>query len=797
MNRFLLFALLVAAMSAGAFGSAPQAVGVNPELMSRFWSARWIAPPVVSLKDFGVFHFRRNFTLSAKPERFVIHVSADNRYRLFVNGRPVSAGPARGDTANWRFETVDIAPHLASGGNVLAAVVWNFGEHMPWAQMTDRTGLIVQGDTDAERAVDTGASWKVFRNPAYTPIPVVGLNTFIVVGPGEEVAGERYPWRWEEPGYDDGRWERPRLLEIGTPRGLGTDLHRLLVPREIPPMEETPIRFSRIARADGPRPDDAFLRGEGTLRVPARSRTTLLLDQSHLTTAYPELVVGGGRGSRVTFTYAEALVDAEGRKGHRDEVEGRRILGIQDRFLPDGGDNRLFRPLWWRTYRYVQMEIQTADEPLEVRDLRAWFTAYPFEEKGRFAGDDPALSEIWEVGWRTARLCAGETYFDCPYYEQLQYVGDTRIQALISLYVSGDDRLMRKAIRVFDDSRVAEGLTQSRYPSLVPQLIPPYSLFWVSMVHDYWMHRDDPAFIRSFLPGIRGVLQWYEARLAENGMLGPNEWWNFVDWTEEWPWSDTAREGGVPAGAREGGSSILTLHFAYTLEQAADLVTAFGDDVQAARYRRRAESLKNATYRLCWSAERGLLADTPDRTIFSQHANIFAVLVDLFPPDVERLVLHRILEDSDLIQATFYFGFYLTRALEKGGMGDLYLDTLAPWRRMLELGLTTFAEKPEPTRSDCHAWSASPNYELLATVCGIKPASPGFRSVRIAPHLGFLRSAEGAIPHPEGEIRIRIERVGEGGIKGEIELPAGIGGSFHWMDSVLPLRGGVQRVKVE
>src|SRR5690606_36146495 len=115
------------------------------------------------------------------------------------------------------------------------------------------------------------------------------------------------------------------------------------------------------------------------------------------------------------------------------------------------------------------------------------------------SSNDEQLRRIWEVGWRTARLCAQETYVDCPYYEQLQYVGDTRIQALISLYVSGDDRLMRKAIRLFNWSSNYEGITASRYPTRINQYIPPFSLYWINMVHDYWMHRPDSVFVKEQL----------------------------------------------------------------------------------------------------------------------------------------------------------------------------------------------------------------------------------------------------------------------------------------------------------
>jgi len=114
----------------------------DPELLTRVWSACWISVPDASPFDYGVYHFRRTFDLAAAPSSFVVHVTADNRYKLYVNGELVSLGPARGDLQHWRYESVDIASHLKAGKNVLAAVVWNFGELAPEAQITNRTGLL-------------------------------------------------------------------------------------------------------------------------------------------------------------------------------------------------------------------------------------------------------------------------------------------------------------------------------------------------------------------------------------------------------------------------------------------------------------------------------------------------------------------------------------------------------------------------------------------------------------------------------------------------------------------------------
>ena len=87
-------------------------------------------------------------------------MSADNRYKLFVNGQLVSFGPARGDIFHWNYETVDLAPHLQMGKNVIAAVVWNYGDLRPEAQISYQTGFIMQGDSTNEKIINTDKTWK-------------------------------------------------------------------------------------------------------------------------------------------------------------------------------------------------------------------------------------------------------------------------------------------------------------------------------------------------------------------------------------------------------------------------------------------------------------------------------------------------------------------------------------------------------------------------------------------------------------------------------------------------------------
>ena len=537
------------------------------------WTARWISVPGAPAFDYGVYHFRRAFELGERPATFLVHVTADNRYQLFVNGERVSWGPARGDLYHWRYETVDLAPHLRAGRNVLAAVVWNFGVHAPQAQVTHQTGFLLQVAAEAGKAVSTDRSWKAVRDEAYAPVPIVPAeihNAYYVAGPGDRVDAAVYPWGWEQPDFDDSKWEAAQQGPVGSARdAIDAPSRWMLVPRSIPAMEEVPTRFARMRRASGVTPPAAFPRTPARFVIPARAKATVLLDQDQLTTAYPELTVSGGRGATLTLRYAEALLEP-GRKvkGNRDDVEGKELRGARDVFVADGGARRRFRPLWWRTYRYVQLEVETMDEPVTVEDLAAVATSYPFTARARLDTGAPELDRILDVGWRTARLCAHESYMDCPYYEQLQYAGDTRIQALVSLYMTGDARLVRNAIAQLDDSRTSEGLTQSRAPTRLQQYIPPFSLWWVGMLHDYWRYQDDPDFVRRMLPGVRSVLMFFADRQTADGTLGRLPWWNFVDWARAWP-------RGIPPSL-DGASAPLDLQLLLAYGYAADLEQAVG-----------------------------------------------------------------------------------------------------------------------------------------------------------------------------------------------------------------------------
>jgi hypothetical protein len=791
------FAVLVICCAiASAAGSAATQFQ-PPKVFDGAPAALWIFPPGIQGNEFGVFHFRRVFDLDAAPSRFLVHVSADNRYRLFVNGVQVSSGPQRSDLMHWRYESVDLARHLRVGRNVVAALVWNWGAERPVAQFSRQTAFLLQGNSPREAIVNSGPEWKVLRNEGYAPIPVAGnaVGGYYASPPGEALDARRYPWHWEQPDFVEQGWApaaagegfRARRTQPRASNPFGEAGGWQLLPRSIPMMEESPVRFASVRRTEGIAVSDGFIKGKDALVIPAKTRAVVLLDQGHLTNAFAVLETSGGAGSLVGLVYAEALKDAKGNKGNRNEIDGKTVVGVRDEFRPDGGAARRFQTLWFRTYRYVQLEITTADEPLRIHDLHGIFVGYPFTLVAGFDSDLAWLADMWTINWRGARLCAWETYFDTPYYEQLQYLGDTRIQALITLYMSDDDRLVRQAIEHFDLSRIPEGITASRYPSDLGQYIPTFSPIWIAMLHDYWMLRDAPEYVRSHLPGARAILAWFERQVDDAGMVGAIPWWPFVDWAKEWG-------RGVPPGGAEGRSTVISLQFVYALQRAVELEEALGVPGLADHYRKLADRVRGAVRAGAWDASRGLFKDTPSAATYSQQANVMAVLTDAVPPADQAALMERVLSDKTLTQSTYYFSYYQLEALLKAGLGDRYVEQLAPWRGMLDLGLTTVPETPEPTRSDSHAWSAHPNYGLLATVLGVRPAAPGFAKVHVAPHLGPLRRAAGRVPHPLGVIEIRIARTEGGGLGGEVTLPKGLEGVFVWGGKEIALRPGRQEL---
>ncbi|MGC9354343.1 MAG: family 78 glycoside hydrolase catalytic domain, partial [Mariniphaga sp.] len=725
-----------------------------------------------------VFHFRKTFDLENVPEKLNIHVSADNRYNLFVNGNRVCYGPAKGDLQTYKYDIIDIAPFLKAGENLLAALVYNGGDDKPLAFLSVQTAFMLRSEEDKFSFLNTGTDWKVYKNPAYEVISYDEMlfrerwfYGFYACGGGDEVFAEKYPWHWESTGFDDSDWPaaEPLVFDKQPPWNL--------VPRNIPFMANHLVYPAKIRKVTGAGIPTGEWKGQSPLIVPAHTKAEILIDFEVLTMGYPELIVTGGAGSRIQIKYAEALYEKVNLKAHRDSVNNLNMFGVWDIFHPDG-NKRTFRPLWKRCFRYVQFNVETKNEPLEIGSYILEYSGYPYPEPATFVSDNEKLNEIFEMSLRTLQMCSGETYYDTPFYEQLSYGGDNRPIAAISTYNSTDDRLLREVLRLYPQSENKEtGLFKSAYPSRFDFDMGTWSMAWIQSLHDYYFMRGDSAFVAQFVEKIEGVLDFYEYHLDERtGMIGTVDNKNFIDWS--------ITKGSLVRPNEEGEieqSALLTLYYAHTLDCAVRLFREIDLEEKADYWEEISEGIKVAVYANCWDEQEQLFRDYSDKQIFSQHTNLFAILCDVVPPSRQKELLKRILsyENFDEV-ASSYFSFFLFKVMEKTGQEELFLDNLDFWYEFLDRGHTTCGETgfASHDRSDCHAWSAHPAYFLLSSVCGIKPADVGFNTVKITPHLGDIKSLKADMPHPKGRISVEYQKTNNG-LQTRINLPAGLQGVFE------------------
>jgi hypothetical protein len=716
----------------------------------------------------------------------VVHVSADSRFLFYCNGTLVGRGPAKGDVNHHFYDTFDLAPLLQAGPNVLAALVLDMSRvalypallGAPGSVMTYAGGFVLEGALrNAAGAVvedlRTDAGWKVEVDRAYR---FQNENTRFEGYHGyfEHRVARLLPRGWNTPGFDDAGWSPARILykaellenrrDPASPYGL--------VPRMIPQLAEDDARpFGAVFSPGGAAAPEGWVdlvaRGR-PLTLPPGARVDLILDVGTLTTAFPVVAVRGGSGAVVRLTYAEALrlpwetpgATLFGRRQSlanlasvfADEANGwtfdRRgmVTGWSDIWEPAGG-GETFEPWHWRAFRFVGLSITVGAGAMTLESLGHRFSAYPYVPRARFASSDPQLDRLFPVGLHTMRLCSHETFEDGPHYEQMQYAGDSMITSMVALLTCGDARLTRQELLHFDWSRLPDGLTQSRYPSRLVQVIPSWSLHWITNARDYLLYSGDLATTREIWPGIRGVLDWFRRHAGADGLPGALPYWNITDWCAWWP-------RGVVPGADTGPTTIIAAQYIAALDEGAFIARHLGMDAEAQALAAEAAALRPRLHALMWSEAEGLYFDRAGGPEVSQYGNAWAVVAGVAGPRERARLAARFPTDPALAPGSFFCWHTTFAALRLCGRYDEMPRYLGPWHESAAYGLSTFVEENSYWRSMCHAWSAHPVIEFLTGILGVAPAEPGFARVSVAPHRCGLDHASGSVCTPRGPVEV-------------------------------------------
>lgn len=761
-------------------------------------NALWLKLPQTEIEEKKIYHgdmtgrfayFRCEKVLPADA-RLTVDITASSRYRLWVNAQPVLSGPCKGDTFRQYYETVELTPYLIPGKNTFCVQVLYCDPDTAEIQTDERASiygvigpkaghrLAVQGDvTDVDGAiidtVTTGiADWRVWLDNSFHLKSDKEITLYLgaVI---EEIDFSQSPMQWKQPDFDASGWQKAqpatqvraddRLFAVGVqPRFRVRE-------REIPLLYEKEDAFVRdFSRKDG---KPVGLVEQGSVTVQPGQTLEVILDAGVHKSGYPRYRFQGGKGAAVSITYFEKFGGAWTDLRRTDYVNGK-ISGLTDTVHLSGAD-AIYEPFWMRTFRFVRITVTAAAEPVHLYCPTFRKTGYPLKVDSAICADAPWVGQLWDICVRTLENCMAETYMDCPYYEQLQFAMDTRLEALFTYAVSSDPALARKALIDFHYGMQPEGLTAGKYPSVYLQILSTFSLHYIMMLWEYYCQTGDLETVRVCRGDVDRILDYFDTHIGPDGLVGRLEFWQFVDWQPKW-----AHCGGTPQALEVGPSTIINLMYAYTLGCAAQLFAQIGRQGLAQEYTERRQRILYLVQKLCWDDEKGMYREGPAYRQFSQMAQAWAILNDMADTNKAAEILQKAIADPECLQCSFSTAYEWFRALEKAGLYDEMRQFLNNWIELLELDCTTCPETPREARSECHAWSALPMYEMMRTMAGVRCAGLFWEQIEIAPHMMDLRELQGAAVTPKGTIRFHYQTEGNGKARYAFCLPKGVNATF-------------------
>jgi alpha-L-rhamnosidase len=750
-------------------------------------------------------YLRHAFDLASVPAAAPARVTADSRFVLYLNGYEVARGPARSIPARLAFSALDLAPHLRTGRNTIAALVRFYGAPVPWWIPAPANWQLGFGSflfEAPELGVFSDGSWKALAAPYRAE---VASPRALGQPPLEILDGARVPSGWTSVDFDDRAWPAAAELAAATLAANRTrpPLEPFTAPEfdDIAPLTAIPVELTEVARravatslAGDPReaypPSDHPPGGADTMITYAAAGETL---------ATPWVRVRGPAGAIVDL-YAGEYQRSDGSAKTAPREYAMRYL------LSGRGEERV------EAFEAVGFQYLTAVARggAEITAAGATERRYPHGDAARFECDDLRLSKIWRVGVRTLELCSTDAFIDCPGREQRAWLGDSYLHTLLTLVGSTDWRLIRRHLRICAQSRRADGLlamVAAGDLAISSTTIPDYSLHWVRALARYFEYSGDAALARELLPAAGEVLDSFERYRAPDGIIRAMPGWIFIDWAM----TDRAEVVGA-----------LDALYAAALDDFAALAEAAAGDARAAANARARAQLTRRAFELLWDGAAGVYLDAADahgpRRRVSQQTNVAAIVGGCAPRERWARMLDYVLDQSrvvvtptisddpgayfaqrmnpadygafdperSVVAAQPFFSHFVHDALVRAGRRAQIAERCIKWWPQIERGDSTFEEywSARPgTGSRCHAWSATPTYDLTTHVLGVHPLKPGYAEAEIAPTFGSLTHLEGAVPTPHGLIEVELDRRRGG----EVTIPPGVSARVRFDDA--PLAG--------
>ena len=739
--------------------------------------SQWISCPGLPEKGCVVFYARKRWQLAALPASAMLKISADSRFRLWINDIFVGSGPVRGSTVLNFHEVFEIAPLLRIGENEFFAEVWS-----------QREENFVFHSLEA-------ALWAEVRGMLYS-----------APGDGWEVKPAR-GWRSDVPHYtlQSGFMEWYDFREETQPESwcpaITARNHQLLakklLPNPLPAFPESSLRPVEALSwyAVGPLdifdahriPDvlseephmalsperivnpSALFSGKGAviLRPSAPGEGLgVILDFASEVSGRLEIELDAPAGTTLQIAYGEAL------SGGRIATKFSMDYHFTDAFILKDGRNLVTTAFSERGFRMVAISIRNFDRPIRLERVSGINRRYPFMKRGSFFSSDYRLNRIFEVCTETLSACASDVFMDCPWRERAFWVNDLLVNNLATLHCFGASELHRHCLELaFSQPHPSELLSAVvPMPKMAGQcdfIFAPTNLYMMLILKDYWHFSGDDATVRRYLPDIERIFNaiW---RLADSdGILrttGVTAEWNFYDWSFE--------ENHLCCN--NAGESMLSSLYLIASSTFEEVATALGHDFDRSELqRRRALTARNFETRF-FSEESGLIEDelrsTDDLTPVkrsTQLAHALWLLTGEASPRVAE-ICRKAISDESLLKPDYYLHYFWFQAAASAGKAQEALDRIRRyWGRCIdtgsptlyEAGIHTFGKQAmDGSGSLCHAFGTIPVAFLHEVILGVRALAPGFREFSFAPNRFDLDFAEGRIPVPvpSGCIRVRL-----------------------------------------
>ncbi|MGN8970735.1 alpha-L-rhamnosidase-related protein [Lactobacillus amylovorus] len=704
-------------------------------------------------------YFQKNVKIN-KNKSCSIKISADSRYELYINGELKQVGPQKGSINHWFYDEIDLSQYLHDGVNDIGVKVLHYPDLHNQGNFgiarTNTPGLYIAGEQ-----ICTDSTWLYYEpdyqitseDPDFAPLQIY-----------EDVKGDKETANLIN-GEVDNQWQYAKEYEEAELAPVLKDLNK----RTIPFLYRDFKHFDGIKeiRQSAFKEDDwnNFLQKDQELTIPANTTEIVEISAGKEMTGYLSLKMRNGADTKIKILQSEAYVTNEMTsvnglpipvKSDRTDSKNGHLKGFTDSYCVLGMQDEEYSPFWFRTFRYIQLKITTSNEPLTLKSFTYEETGYPLQIKSHVETSDPSLSAIWNLSKLTLRRCMHETYEDCPFYEQLQYVMDSRAQMLYTYAISYDDRLARNAISSFRRSQRPDGTLNAAYPSFEKNVIPGFSIYFIMMLYDHMMYFGDKKLLLENLTTMERILDYFENHRQNNGLIGvlgglngQADYWSFIDWTKEWNATT-----GVPTAYKYGPLTMESLLYLMGLQAAIKVADFLGEDELKEEYQVRADQLARAIRKYCVGKD-GMIQDGPGVEEYSQHCQVFGILTNVLSKTEVKINLLKTIRESDkYAQCSVAMSYYLFEALREV---DIYQYTdkyWNIWRNMIAKHCTTSVEAESGERSECHAWGAIALYELPAITLGIRPAEPGFKKVKLDIVPGYLDWAKGEVITPKGLVKV-------------------------------------------